>query len=362
MADGYTFHIDGPLSLFTRDEQVRPPDGAVPAGRCCTAHDFRLDAELRWGPEARAADLPPRVERRPDLAPARHRHVRPGRAVRVRRAVPPGRPGLGGERGDRGRRAGPRGGLGPRLRFVHKATGTDVFVEVVGFWKRSSLERLLRLLPRHGPPRYVLAISEKLKVDEEALGELPGPILRFKEIPNAPELAALLDQFVGRPPVGPAARSPTGDASPPRVQLAPFAGLQARRAGSAPIATRTRRSVGNARRRPSSGGPGGCGPSVKMSSIQQVGTFLRNRIGTGRGRAGRARRRAARARRGGSARRSARRPRRERVERPAPGMRSTWTSRSSGCSNRGSVSRCASRPSSVRRSSPSLSRSSRPTG
>ena len=85
----------------------------------------------------------------------------------------------------------------PDYRFVHTATGTDVFIEVVGFWKRSSLERLTRLLPRYGPPRFVLAISDRLKVDEEALQELAVPILRFKEIPNASELAALLDRFVG---------------------------------------------------------------------------------------------------------------------------------------------------------------------
>jgi len=67
---------------------------------------------------------------------------------------------------------------------------------VVGFWKKSSLERLLRLLPSHGPPRFVLVVSDKLKVDEGALSELPGPILWFKEIPIAPELAALLETFV----------------------------------------------------------------------------------------------------------------------------------------------------------------------
>ncbi|HEX8200389.1 MAG TPA: DUF790 family protein, partial [Isosphaeraceae bacterium] len=92
----------------------------------------------------------------------------------------------------------------PDYKFVHRQSGTDVLVEVLGFWKRSSLERLLKLLPRHGPPRYLLAISERLKVDEEALGELSGPVLRFKEIPNAPELAALLDRFLpasgGLPP------------------------------------------------------------------------------------------------------------------------------------------------------------------
>jgi hypothetical protein len=43
----------------------------------------------------------------------------------------------------------------------------------------------------------VLAISEKLKVDEEALHELEVPVLRFKEIPNATDLAALLERFVG---------------------------------------------------------------------------------------------------------------------------------------------------------------------
>jgi len=60
------------------------------------------------------------------------------------------------------------------------------------------VERLTRLLPRHGPPRFVLAISDRLKVDEEALQDLQGPILRFKEIPNASELAALLNTFLNQ--------------------------------------------------------------------------------------------------------------------------------------------------------------------
>jgi predicted nuclease of restriction endonuclease-like RecB superfamily len=90
----------------------------------------------------------------------------------------------------------------PDFRFLHRATGLDVFVEVVGFWKKSSLERLLRLLPKYGPARYVLAISDRLKVDEESLEALAGPVLKFREIPNAPELAALLDRFVADSPRG----------------------------------------------------------------------------------------------------------------------------------------------------------------
>ncbi len=67
---------------------------------------------------------------------------------------------------------------------------------MVGFWKRSSLDRLLRLLPKYGPQRYVLAISDRLKVDEESLDGLSGPVLRFKEIPNSNDLSALLDRFL----------------------------------------------------------------------------------------------------------------------------------------------------------------------
>jgi predicted nuclease of restriction endonuclease-like RecB superfamily len=83
----------------------------------------------------------------------------------------------------------------PDYRFVHKPSGIDVYVEILGFWKRSSVERLLRLLPVHGPDRYILFLSERLKVDEEALDRLDGPVLRFKEIPNAVDFAAILAKF-----------------------------------------------------------------------------------------------------------------------------------------------------------------------
>ena len=75
---------------------------------------------------------------------------------------------------------------------------------MLGCWKKSSLDRLLRLLPRLGPPRFVLVISDRLKVDEGSLDELKGPLLRFKEIPSAPELASLLDGFL--PPAEPSGR------------------------------------------------------------------------------------------------------------------------------------------------------------
>jgi predicted nuclease of restriction endonuclease-like RecB superfamily len=166
----------------------------LPALLLCS--DFRLDAELRWGPrrEPRTFHLeandglvshyvdagtytPPELTAFLD----RFHQVAPAWEVsEATEVVELGREGV----------------WVPDYRFVHKATRTDVLVEILGFWKRSSVERLLRLLPRHGPPRYLLAISDRLKVDEGALGELYGPVLRFKEIPSAPELASLLEGFV----------------------------------------------------------------------------------------------------------------------------------------------------------------------
>jgi len=195
MREGYVFHVDGPLSLFSATTRYGLQMASfLPALLRC--RDFRLDAELRWGPkrEPRSFHLDANVGLVPHTAdsgtyvppevPAfaeRFRQVAPAwELTDVTEIVELGREGV----------------WVPDFRAVHKATGVDVFVEVVGFWKKTTLDRLLDQLPRLGPPRFVMVVSEKLKVDEEAAEKLPGPILWFKEIPSAPELAALLERFL----------------------------------------------------------------------------------------------------------------------------------------------------------------------
>jgi predicted nuclease of restriction endonuclease-like RecB superfamily len=196
MRDGYVFHIDGPLSLFSATTRYGLQVALfVPALVRCT--DFRLEAELRWGArrEPRTFYLDARdglVSHQSDsgmYVPAEIKAF----IERFRQVVPAWEISECTEIIELGR----EGVWVPDYRAVHKATSVDVFVEVLGFWKRSSLERLTRLLPRYGPPRFVLAISERLKVDEEALQDFSAPILRFKEIPSAADLGALLDTFVG---------------------------------------------------------------------------------------------------------------------------------------------------------------------
>ena len=86
----------------------------------------------------------------------------------------------------------------PDYRFVHTASGTDVFIEVA---------RLLEAVepgtpaPAPAPARPAAVRAGDLRSAQGRRGglqDLPGPILRFKEIPNASELAALLDTFLGR--------------------------------------------------------------------------------------------------------------------------------------------------------------------
>jgi predicted nuclease of restriction endonuclease-like RecB superfamily len=195
MSAGYVFHIDGPLSLFSATNKYGL-QMALFLPTLLLSEDFRLDAELRWGPKreprtfhlessdglvSHAADTGTYVPAEVGAFLERFRQVAPAWEVSEATDI---------------LELGREGVWVPDFRFVHKATGLDVFVEVLGFWKRSSLDRLLKLLPRHGPPRYLLAISDRLKVDDETLTDLPGPVLRFREVPNASELAALLDQFL----------------------------------------------------------------------------------------------------------------------------------------------------------------------
>ncbi len=192
---GYQIHVDGPMSLFSATNKYGLQMALfLPA--LLLRRDFRLDAELRWGPkrepkrfQLRSTDgLVSHYQDTGQYVPAeinafldRFRTVAPAWDVSDQTDVIE----LGREMT-----------WVPDYRFVHKATGTDVLVEVLGFWKKGALQRLLGLLPQHGPPRFALLISERLKVDEEALGDLPGPVLRFKDVPNATEMATLLDRFL----------------------------------------------------------------------------------------------------------------------------------------------------------------------
>ncbi len=201
--EGYTLHIDGPLSLFSSTTRYGLQMALfLPALLLC--REFRLDAELRWGPkrEPRTFHLESKdglvshYNDRADYVPAEIQAF----LDRLRTLAPQWSSSEATEVVPLGREAV----WVPDYRFLHAPTGTDVLVEVLGFWKRSTLDRLLKLLPEHGPPRYALLLSDRMKVDEGTLEALTGPVLRFKEIPNAGEFINLLNRLLpgGSLPLG----------------------------------------------------------------------------------------------------------------------------------------------------------------
>jgi predicted nuclease of restriction endonuclease-like RecB superfamily len=192
---GYRFTIDGPLSLFSSTTKYGLQIALfLPAVLQCRS--FRLDAEMRWGPKRE-----PRLfllEARDGLvspAPAQGQYVPAEIAAfiqRFRRIAPEWEVDEFGEIVELGR----EGAWVPDYRFVHRPTGREVLLEVLGFWRRSSVERLLRQLTAHDLGPAILAISDRMNVDEAALEEFAGPILRFKEIPSASELLGLLTSAI----------------------------------------------------------------------------------------------------------------------------------------------------------------------
>jgi predicted nuclease of restriction endonuclease-like RecB superfamily len=192
-AAGYTLQIDGPLSLHTATTKYGLQIALfLPSLLHITR--YHLEAELRWGPKRQPARfvlsesdglLSHQVEVGTYIPPEwaafieRFRQIAPDWDVRdAPEPIPLGSDGF----------------WVPDARFVHRSSGTEVPVEWLGFWKRASLERLLESLPTHGPPRFLLLVSERLRVDHPVAetGAPHDPVVRFKEIPNSAEVLAKL--------------------------------------------------------------------------------------------------------------------------------------------------------------------------
>ena len=202
MRDGYVFHIDGPLSLFSATTKYGLQVAwFLPALLHC--EDFRLDAELRWGPkrEPRAFHLESSdglISHQADsgtYAPAELAAF----VERFRQVAPDWELGESTDVLELGREGGPGW---PTTPSVHSADWYSTCCSRSWDSGRSRVSsdspRLLPCTGRRGiswPSPTGLGVRRR-----GARHEVKGPILRFKEIPNATELAALLETFVGKRP------------------------------------------------------------------------------------------------------------------------------------------------------------------
>ena len=91
---------------------------------------------------------------------------------------------------------GGQGVLVPDFVFEHGESGTQVVMEVLGFWRKGALKSRLRTLRKHGPENLILAVSKQLVGDAESLEDVPGEVYLFRSAPVARQVLKLLAGWV----------------------------------------------------------------------------------------------------------------------------------------------------------------------
>jgi predicted nuclease of restriction endonuclease-like RecB superfamily len=190
----YQLHLDGPLSLFSATQKYGLQLALfLPAVLLC--RDFELDAELRWGPQRRPksflltpADglvshlvdsgtyVPPELRMFVELF---RKKIDTWDIAEETEVFPLG-----------------DGFWVPDFRLTHRATGRSVYLEVLGFWRRSSAESHLRRLNEHAGEPFLLAVSDGLHIEESALEGLPAGVHRFRQMPLPDEVVRLADELI----------------------------------------------------------------------------------------------------------------------------------------------------------------------
>jgi predicted nuclease of restriction endonuclease-like RecB superfamily len=192
--NSYLLHLDGPLSLFTATNKYGLQLALfLPAVLLC--RDFELRAELAWGPQRR----PKLLVITPSDGLVSH-HPDTGQYVppELRGFVELFRKRADGWDIMEETRVLPLGDgfWVPDFRLVHRATGQEVYLEVLGFWRRSSAERHLERLRRHARAPFLLAVSDQLHIEDADLEGLPAGIHRFRQMPLPDEVARLAEELV----------------------------------------------------------------------------------------------------------------------------------------------------------------------
>ena len=90
---------------------------------------------------------------------------------------------------------GGQGVLVPDYVFHHQGSGTEVVMEVLGYWNRGTVASRLELLEKHGPRNLILAVSRALAGDAAGTDGLPEGVYVFRSAPLARQVLERLRAF-----------------------------------------------------------------------------------------------------------------------------------------------------------------------
>ena len=71
-----------------------------------------------------------------------------------------------------------------------------IHVEILGYWRKSTLQSRLILLKQHAPKNLILIVSERLQADKSAIASLPAQVITFKGVIPPKKVLALLNDMV----------------------------------------------------------------------------------------------------------------------------------------------------------------------
>ncbi|MCZ2341639.1 MAG: DUF790 family protein [Bacteroidales bacterium] len=194
-SQGYRLTLDGPLSLFSAIQKYGLQLALfLPALLHCPSFDLRAD--VRWGTERKPhtftlsandglrSHLPDfGVYTAPVLATfaANFRANVPGWALDDEPHPLPVENTI----------------WVPDFTLTHTATGKQVYVEILGFWRRVNLDEQYRRLQKALPGQFILAVSGQYRTDESTEEPSRNGIYPFKRTPIAAEVAKLAAVLAG---------------------------------------------------------------------------------------------------------------------------------------------------------------------
>lgn len=190
---GYRIEIDGPFSLFQAVTKYGLQLALLlPALDECG--EWELDADIRWGADREAYRL--HLEGAGASAPDDQPRL-PDEVEKLRAQF--GKLGSGWDVSP-ARELLDLPGIGlcvPDLTFTHAATDRRVYLEVMGYWSRDAVWRRVEMVEAGLPHTVIFAVSSRLRVSEEALGDdLPGQLYVYKGVMSARAIAERLDAAV----------------------------------------------------------------------------------------------------------------------------------------------------------------------
>jgi predicted nuclease of restriction endonuclease-like RecB superfamily len=193
---GYLLHLDGPLSLFAATQKYGLQLALfLPAILLCRDWDIR--AELLWGAQRKPkcllitpedglvshmTDAGTYVPQELAMFVELFRKKIPDWEIHEETEVLPLDDSF----------------WAPDFRLCRVAGNQSVFLEVLGFWRKSTALRHLERLRQSVREPFLLAVSDQLRLDDAELEGLPAAIYRFRQMPLPEEVVRLAAEITNR--------------------------------------------------------------------------------------------------------------------------------------------------------------------